>query len=138
MAPLLDDARRRGYPTPNFLRWGEVEGRQYLFYDFIPGESVPGVTPTTLPLIVNLVELQADVRPDTEQDWSKYAYNVVFNNESGWAEILRRHGGVARNFMDDVDQACRNLADQVADEPGEEQGLTEEEAARLFQIAFDS
>ena len=102
--------RARGYPTPRFLLGGRApDGGSYHVQEWAPGAPVARLTPALLRQIVDLVELQADLRPDTDQDWSAYVRAVVFAGESGWAAALRAHSGATAALLDAVERATRPL-----------------------------
>ncbi|HYF66020.1 MAG TPA: phosphotransferase [Herpetosiphonaceae bacterium] len=111
-APSAPAAIRRlraaGYPTPAWLCWGTApDGEQYLVQEFVAGEPMPRLTPGYLEQILALNRLQAGGNPDPGQragSWSEYAANVVFANESGWADRLRGHSPASAALMEAVDR----------------------------------
>jgi aminoglycoside phosphotransferase (APT) family kinase protein len=108
--PVVEALRARGYPTPRFLLGGRApDGGSYHVQEWMPGAPVERLTPELLRQIVELIELQADLRPDTDQDWSAYVRAVVFEGEAGWAATLRAHSGATAALLDGVERATRPL-----------------------------
>jgi hypothetical protein len=65
-------------------------GGSYVVQAFVGGEPVRAVDDETVRALLPVFELQADLRPEIDQDWSRYATDVVFHNESGFAAALRQ------------------------------------------------
>jgi aminoglycoside phosphotransferase (APT) family kinase protein len=99
--------RGLGYPTPEWLAWGTAEGEQYLVQAFAAGSPPPRLTPASLEQIVRLNRLQAGGNPapaQREGGWSEYAANVVYANESGWADQLRSYSPDSAALMRAIDR----------------------------------
>ena len=113
--PVVDALRARGYPTPRLLLGGRApDGGSYHVQEWAPGAPVARLTPALLRQIVDLIELQADLRPDTDPDWSAYARAVVFEGESGWATALRPRSGATAAPAGPTDPSPTRLPSRVS------------------------
>jgi hypothetical protein len=108
--PIVEALRARGYPTPRFLLGGRAPGSgSYHVQEWMPGAPVERLTPGLLRQITDLIELQAGLWPDTDQDWSAYARAVVFAGESGWTAAMRAHSRATAALLGAVERATRPL-----------------------------
>lgn len=82
-----------GYPAPLYLLVGTTpEGELYCVEELLPGEPVDRVTERPhLDRLVELNDLQAGQAMSSEQNWSIYASQVVFEDASGWRAVLRSY-----------------------------------------------
>src|SRR5437867_2843350 len=77
-AQLIADARRRGWPTSEWLAYGSLSGDgAYIIEEFVDGKSPTRLEGITLDRLLDAIRLQADVCPRTDQDWSAYISRVV-------------------------------------------------------------
>jgi aminoglycoside phosphotransferase len=60
-----------GYPTPAWLAVGRTADSGYLLEEFIPGEPIE-FTASAARQLVDVIELQAGLAPDLDQNWSTY------------------------------------------------------------------
>ncbi|MGC4043681.1 MAG: aminoglycoside phosphotransferase family protein [Armatimonas sp.] len=108
--PIIEQLRGRGYRTPEFLLTGTTpEGTPYLIQEFAEGQPIERLTPGFVVQLLAQNRLQADLyegetRPNG--NWSDYAYNVVFHNESGWAECLRTYSPETSRLMERLAEAA--------------------------------
>jgi hypothetical protein len=80
-----------GYPVPRHLISGIApSGDVYYVEETLPGTPVGRlVEPSQVERIIALNDFQAGRAVSSEQDWSSYALQVVFDDASGWAAELR-------------------------------------------------
>lgn len=84
-ARLTDEARGAGWPTPKWLSTGITEGgERYVVQELIAGNHLEQLDEDALDALLAVNEIQATLRPDTDQEWSNYALAVVFENRYGW------------------------------------------------------
>lgn len=89
LSTLVERARAHGWPTPVWLAHGIApDGLGWYVYEFVAGECPESVDTRLAAALLPVVDLQAGMRPDTSQDWSRYAYAVVFANESEFTSRL--------------------------------------------------
>jgi len=110
--PLLEQLRARGYPAPDIFLGGRApDGGSYHVQSLVPGSPVDRLTPHLLRQIMALIELQADLRPNTDQDWSNYVRNVVSHGESGWTVSLRAHSHATAELLIAIERTTHPFAD---------------------------
>lgn len=89
VAAIVESARSRGWPTSRWLAFGALAGDgAYIVEELIVGErprQLEGIEDELL----KAIQLQANARPDTEQDWSRYIYRCVFEGEEDLAKRMR-------------------------------------------------
>jgi aminoglycoside phosphotransferase (APT) family kinase protein len=108
ITPIADALQARGYPIPHIVLGGTTpNGESYHVQEFISGEPIARLTPNLLRQLLRLVELQADLRPQTDQDWSTYVEHVVFRGESGWTPALRGHSTATAELLAAIERATR-------------------------------
>lgn len=65
-------ARAAGYPTPAWLAAGVTsDGCWYCLQDVAPGVPSTPLTPSTVPLLVDVLERQAGLAPHVADDWNR-------------------------------------------------------------------
>jgi hypothetical protein len=77
----------------------------YWLQEWLPGEPMRTLTPHHLDLLLKLNDRQANLYPQTQQNWSTYVHDVVFNGESGWSEQLRRYSAESRSLLSALEAA---------------------------------
>lgn len=70
-AAAIAAIRAAGYPTPAWLAVGRTDSDSYLVQEFVAGQP-PGFTVDTARQLIDIIELQAGLAPDLDQDWSTY------------------------------------------------------------------
>jgi Ser/Thr protein kinase RdoA (MazF antagonist) len=91
-AQALESARVRGWPTPRWLAYAPLaRGGAYIVEEFVAGVPPTQLEGTVLERLFDALRLQADARPQTDQDWSSYVHRVVFSGEAGLAARMRAH-----------------------------------------------
>lgn len=89
-ARSVEELRARGWPTPRWLANGTLpEGTAYIIEDFVVGVVPAQIDGDGLDQLLIANRLQANVRPDTEHDWSSYIHRVVFDGEAGLVDRMR-------------------------------------------------
>lgn len=93
-SPILAILEQRGYPSKAPISAGQTpHGEQYWIQEYLPGRQMGILQEQYVEQIEAINQLQADCIPLPLQsvgaNWSRYAYQVVFHNESGWFETLR-------------------------------------------------
>jgi len=95
-ARAVDDARVRGWPTPRWIAYGPLpDDGAYIIEEFVEGERPTRLEGLVLARLLEAIGLQADARPDTEQDWSAYIQRVVFEGDADLAARMRAHPATA-------------------------------------------
>jgi len=75
--------RAVGYPTPEWLAVGTtLAGASYQVQEFVAGQPAE-LSADIAALLVDVIELQAGLAPDTEQDWSTYVTAEAFDGGLG-------------------------------------------------------
>jgi aminoglycoside phosphotransferase (APT) family kinase protein len=91
-ARAVEDARVRGWPTPRWIAYGPLPADgAYIVEEFVEGERPTRLEGPVLDRLLDAIRLQADARPDTDQDWSTYIQRVVFEGEADLATRMRAH-----------------------------------------------
>ncbi len=112
--PVVRRLREVGYPTPELLFWGAApDGTNYHVQEFVQGTPLEVLTPDYVNQLITLNRLQSGLVPEPERpegNWSEYAYNVVFADESGWASCLRKHSVETARLMKRLARAAAPLA----------------------------
>lgn len=99
-ARLIQRAREAGWPTPAWKVWGYFpDGTSYYVTDFVDGAKLKGVDSSVVDSILEVIDEQANLHPETNQDWSSYAWRVVFEGESGFVDEVRGHSAQGRDFV---------------------------------------
>jgi hypothetical protein len=89
-AQAIEDARVRGWPTARWLAHGPLPNNgAYIIEQFIEGERPRSLGGVVLDRLLDAIRLQADARPDTDQDWSAYIHRVMFEGEAELAARMR-------------------------------------------------
>src|SRR3954463_9003853 len=93
---VVEHMRRRGYPTPAWLGVGATATHVWHLMDFVDGAPAPGLTPSLVEQLMEIIELQAGQASEPYDHWS-YAWLVATGQESADlnAEHLRLLEGVA-------------------------------------------
>ncbi len=87
-ARSIEKLRRRGWPTSQWLVYGVLpDGASYIVEEFVDGVVPTQIDGDGLDQLLRANGLQADVRPETDRDWSAYIQGVVFNGD---ADLLAR------------------------------------------------
>jgi len=90
-AQIIEAARARGWPTSRWLAFGALPAESA----YIIEELIDGVTPTVIdaPLLDRLLaanRVQAGLEPRTDQDWSAYIHQVLFDPDPQ-GDLARLH-----------------------------------------------
>lgn len=113
-APLVDEARDAGWPTPRWLSTGVAAGgERYVVQEFVPGHHLEHLDEAALDALLAVNAIQATVRPDTDQEWSNYVRDVVFENRNGWLGRIAGSCAEGAEFA----RAVRNLCTEPVDLP---------------------
>ncbi|HEY9326307.1 MAG TPA: phosphotransferase [Candidatus Limnocylindria bacterium] len=82
--------RNRGWPTSGWLAYGVLpDGAAYIVEEFVDGAVPTQIDGDGLDQLLRANRLQADVRPETDQDWSSYIHRVVFDGEADLVARMR-------------------------------------------------
>lgn len=117
-ARAVDEARLRGWPTPEWLAHGALlEGGVYIVEEFVEGTRPTRLEAPILDQLLRANRLQADARPRTPQDWSGYISRVVFEGQDGLAARMRERPETATllHRLETVTAGSRNLRLPTAD-----------------------
>ena len=95
-ARAIEDARLRGWPTARWIASGSLPNDgAYIIEEFIEGTRPTRLDGNVLERLLDAIRLQADARPDTDQDWSAYIRSVVFEGEADLATRMRAQSDTA-------------------------------------------
>jgi len=95
-ARAIEDARSRGWPTARWIAFGSLPNDgAYIIEEFIAGTRPTTLEGSILERLLDAVRLQADARPETDQDWSAYIGRVVFEGGAELATRMRAHPDTA-------------------------------------------
>lgn len=106
---LLTILAKRGYPSSAPTIAGQTDtGQHYWLQEYRPGRPMAVLEEGHLAQIEAINLLQAAcIQPlpeEVENNWSTYAYRVVFANESGWVERLRAYSPDVAHFVETLQQ----------------------------------
>ncbi|MEY2425871.1 MAG: hypothetical protein QOI61_1443 [Actinomycetota bacterium] len=114
-ARLVESARAAGWRTPAWLHTGTTAaGRPYEVQEFVVGEHRTRLDRDSLDRLLELNAKQADLHPATTQDWSAYAWDVVFNDRDGMLTELGACSAEGRRLADTMRAACSSARDLVS------------------------
>lgn len=109
---LVELARSAGWRTPAWLHTGTTPGgRPFEVQEFVVGEHRDRLDGETLDRLLELNAKQADLHPDSTQDWSAYAWDVVFNDRDGMLTQLAASSAEGRRLADAMLSACASAVD---------------------------
>ena len=96
-ARSVDRLHASGWPTARWLAYGTLpEGDAYIVEEFVDGVVPTRLAANGLEDLLAANRLQADMHPDTQQDWSSYIHRVVFDGEAGLVARMRARPVTAR------------------------------------------
>jgi aminoglycoside phosphotransferase (APT) family kinase protein len=106
-APAVARVRAAGWPTPAWLAVGETtKGFPYQVQEFAPGSPMADLGRREVALILDLVEIQAGLDPDPDRDGSQYVRECVFDNKSGYREMVRSLGVDGAAVVEAFERLC--------------------------------
>jgi hypothetical protein len=83
-APVVADIRSKGYPTPAWLAVGVTpDNHPYEVQELVQGAAPEGLDVPLAELVVELVQLQRQLKPASNVDWSDYVMRTVFHDPHG-------------------------------------------------------
>jgi fructosamine-3-kinase len=112
-AQAIEEARLRGWPTPRWLAHGSLPNDGgYIIEDYVEGERPRRLDGAVLERLLEALLLQADARPNTDQDWSAYIHRVVFAGEAELAARMRARPETAilLRRLEQLTAAARDLS----------------------------
>jgi hypothetical protein len=83
---VVEHMRKRGYPTPAWLRVGATATHVWHLMDFVDAAPVTELTPSVVEQLMEIVELQAGQASEPYDHWS-YAWRVATGQESAVAGL---------------------------------------------------
>ena len=83
---VVEHMRRRGYPTPAWLGVGGTATHVWHLMDFVDAAPAPGLTPSLVEQLMEIVELQAGQASEPYDHWW-YAWRVATGRESAVAGL---------------------------------------------------
>jgi aminoglycoside phosphotransferase (APT) family kinase protein len=83
---VVEHMRRRGYPTPAWLAVGATATHVWHLMDFVDAAPAPGLTPSIVEQLMEIIELQAGQASEPYDHWS-YAWRVATGQESAVAGL---------------------------------------------------
>lgn len=101
--PVVAAARAAGWPTPAWLLTGTTpSGYPYQIQEYAEGSHPKGVTRQLTQAALPLLDIQADLHPQTVHDWAAYDHAVVFADESGFASTVAAFSSDGAEFVETV------------------------------------
>lgn len=98
-AGVIDRAIAAGWKTPRWLASGLPPGGGfYVVQEFVDGERAERLTEAVLESLLLTNRRQADLRPETDRDWSAYVWDVVFQCGSDYARRMRGRADTSALF----------------------------------------
>ncbi len=89
-ARSIESLRRRGWPTSEWLAHGVLpDGATYIVEQFVDGVVPTQIDGDGLDQLLRANALQADLRPETDRDWSSYVHRVVFDGDADLVARMR-------------------------------------------------
>jgi len=102
-APVLATARHAGWPAPASHATGTTpSGYPYQLLEHAPGEPAGRVTEQLVRVVLPILDLQAGLAPDTEQDWTAYDHGIAFGNEGGHAGTVAAFSAEGAALVDAI------------------------------------
>ncbi|MEY9862740.1 aminoglycoside phosphotransferase (APT) family kinase protein [Catenulispora sp. GAS73] len=99
--PVVVAARAAGWPTPAWLMAGSTpSGYPYQVQEIAEGTHPERVTRNLVQAALPVLDVQAGLRPETDQDWSAYDHAVVFADESGFSSTLAAYSPAGAEFVE--------------------------------------
>jgi len=83
---VVEQMRRRGYPTPAWLGVGATATHVWHLMDFVDAAPAPALTPSLVEQLMEIIELQAGQGSGPYDHWS-YAWRVATGQESAVAGL---------------------------------------------------
>ena len=83
---VVGHMRRRGYPTPPWLAVGATATHVWQLMDFVDAAPAPGLTPSLVEQLMEIIELQAGQASEPYDHWS-YAWRVATGQEPAVAGL---------------------------------------------------
>lgn len=111
VAPILRKARRRGWPAPAFIAFGEADGFTYLLREWVAGEPVltVGCDDRVLTGILEIVEFQAGLAPAGRHDWSAHAAQVLHDPRWEGLQVLRDRSPATQHLVEKAKGLAQTL-----------------------------
>lgn len=112
-ARAIDRAATIGWKTPRWLASDLLPGGGfYVVQEFVDGSRAEGLTDDVLERLLVMNRKQADLRPETDRDWSAYVHDVVFRGGSGYARRMRERAdtGALLDRLEGMTAGAENLS----------------------------
>jgi hypothetical protein len=102
-APVIAAARRAGWPTPAWLVVGQTTcGYPYQIQELSVGTAAVRVDDSLIREATPILKKQRGLRPDTDQNYSRYAHRAVFVDGSGFQKQLRNHSATTAGLLQEI------------------------------------
>lgn len=112
--PLVERARRAGWPTPAWLAVGVTpQGWAYCVQDWVDGSAIGGLDEVGVDAVVELVEGQAGLAPPTGVDWQAYNRRVVFDGDGAVADRVAASGPAGAQIVGRFQALCAQHPDLI-------------------------
>jgi len=111
-ANLVDIARRRGWPTPEWYAFGQAAtGETWTLQEFIEGAQPPKIDARLAEQTIEIFELQRGMLPDGHGGWDAWITRVMFEGWEGLrARVQPLRGGQAIvSRIDAIAESCAGV-----------------------------
>lgn len=109
---IVEYIRLAGYPTPAWLGSGRTpEGHRFTIQSFVQGQGLTRLDRQAAAVIVELVDMQRTLSPQTDLDWAQYVTGRVFSPSP-----VHRLPSLAGGEVADVLDAVLELAGPYTDD----------------------
>jgi Ser/Thr protein kinase RdoA (MazF antagonist) len=94
--------RRHGYPAPQYVAFGRLEGVSYSIQEALPGRPLASLPPALVGAAIALNDAQAGAAGDLPREWPAPVRDPLLYGGEGFClhESLRAHGAEAARLLD--------------------------------------
>lgn len=83
LTKTIDRLRREGYPTPQWLGYGETRKHAFAVQKYLKGGASTPLDNHKAKQLIEVLELQANLDPEPERNWSDHIKTVATEEGSG-------------------------------------------------------
>ncbi len=112
--PVVERMRLVNYPTPTFLFIGISDDEvPYHVQTLIDGSPLKAITKFNIDRILEIIEIQAGLGKESDNNWSDYVYNVVYNDASGWKSNVSSYSSESSELVSTIEVILAQFRDTV-------------------------
>jgi len=106
-AAAVDMTRAAGWPTPAWLLWGLTSsGERYVIQELVTGTHQDALSEALLDELLGVNSIQAGLAPAGDQEWSKYAHDVVFADRNQFLSTVADSSDQGRELAAAISDVC--------------------------------